>query len=227
MNNNKNVIVKFSNVIKSYQIGSQEIKALNGLDLTINEGDFCVVLGPSGAGKTTFLNILGGMDQSTIGEVLVDGINISNYTTKELTKYRRYDVGFVFQFYNLMPQLTALENVEIAKEISKSSLDPETVLNEVGLSDRLNNFPSQLSGGEQQRVSIARALCKNPKIILADEPTGALDSDTGLLIVSLLKEINEKEGKTVIIVTHNEAIASYANKVIKIQNGKVISEVIQ
>lgn len=217
-----NIIVKFDNVYKTYEIGDQKIKALNGLSLEINEGDFCVILGPSGAGKTTFLNLLGGMDYLTSGDIIVGGINISEYNSRQLTKYRRYDVGFVFQFYNLMPQLTALENVEIAKEISKSALDPLDVLNSVGLKLRVNNFPSQLSGGEQQRVSIARALCKNPKIILADEPTGALDSDTGLLIVELLKKINKEEKKTVIIVTHNKMIASYANKVFEIVNGEVV-----
>lgn len=218
----KKIIVDFKNVFKTYQVGNQEINALNGLNLTIHEGDFCVILGPSGAGKTTFLNILGGMDKPTSGDVIVSDVNISQFNSKELTKYRRYDVGFVFQFYNLMPQLTALENVEIAKEISKSPLVPVEVLKKVGLTDRINNFPSQLSGGEQQRVSIARALCKNPKILLADEPTGALDSDTGLLIVNLLKEINEKENKTIIIVTHNEEISKYANKVFRIQNGQVV-----
>ena len=173
-----NPMVEFKNVMKTYQIGSQEIVANNNINFTIYEGEFCVIVGPSGAGKTTILNILGGMDKVTSGKILIDGKDISQYNLKDLTLYRRHDVGFVFQFYNLMPQLTALENVEIATEITKHPLNPKTVLEQVGLTDRIDNFPSQLSGGEQQRVSIARALAKNPKILLCDEPTGALDVET-------------------------------------------------
>ncbi|HHX22785.1 MAG TPA: ABC transporter ATP-binding protein [Thermoanaerobacterales bacterium] len=214
-------MVEFINVNKIYKIGTQIIKANDEVNFEILEGELCVIVGPSGAGKTTILNILGGMDTIDNGKILVDGNDIGKYSLRELTLYRRYDVGFVFQFYNLMPQLTALENVEIASEICKSPRDPLSVLKMVGLEERVKNFPSQLSGGEQQRVSIARALAKNPKILLCDEPTGALDLEIGKSILKLLSEASRVYNKTVIIVTHNNAITEIADRIIQVRNGKV------
>lgn len=213
--------VELRDVKKIYKMGEVEIQAVAGIDFKINKGEFAVVVGASGAGKTTVLNILGGMDPATSGEVLVDGNDITKYNRKKLTAYRRDDIGFVFQFYNLVPNLTALENVELALQICKNPLDAESVLKEVGLGERLNNFPAQLSGGEQQRVSIARALAKNPKLLLCDEPTGALDYNTGKAILTLLQDTCRKKGMTVILITHNSAIAPMADRVIHIKNGKV------
>lgn len=213
--------VSCKNVKKTYQMGEVEIKAVDGIDFSIEKGEFVVIVGPSGAGKTTVLNILGGMDQATSGIITVDEANITAYNEHQLTKYRREDIGFVFQFYNLVPNLTALENVELALEICKNHLDARTVLNEVGLGDRADNFPAQLSGGEQQRVSIARALAKNPKILLCDEPTGALDYQTGKAILKLLQDTCREKGMTVIVITHNSAIAPMADRVIEIKNGRV------
>lgn len=211
--------IEFKNVDKIYQMGEVEIKALNKASFEIEKGELVVVLGPSGAGKTTCLNILGGMDSATRGKVLVDNKDITNYSDKELIMYRRNDIGFVFQFYNLVQNLTALENVELAVQLCKDHLNPKTILNKVGLQKRMDNFPSQLSGGEQQRVAIARAIAKNPKLLLCDEPTGALDYKTGKQILKLLEETARKEKMTVIIITHNAAIAPMADKVIKFKNG--------
>ena len=213
--------VKLKNVTKIYQMGEVQIRAVNGIDFSIDKGEFVVVVGPSGAGKTTVLNILGGMDKASGGEVLVDGKDIAGYSQKQLTGYRRNDIGFVFQFYNLVPNLTALENVELALQISRNPLDAKTVMQEVGLGDRLNNFPAQLSGGEQQRVSIARALAKNTKLLLCDEPTGALDYQTGKAILKLLQDMCRERGMTVIVITHNSALTPMADRVIRIKNGKV------
>lgn len=213
--------VELKDVKKIYKMGEVEIHAVAGINFEIKKGEFAVVVGASGAGKTTVLNILGGMDTATSGEVLVDGNDITKYNGKKLTAYRRDDIGFVFQFYNLVPNLTALENVELALQICKNPLDAESVLKEVGLGERLNNFPAQLSGGEQQRVSIARALAKNPKLLLCDEPTGALDYNTGKAILTLLQDTCRKKGMTVILITHNSAIAPMADRVIHIKNGKV------
>ena len=213
--------IEFKNVDKIYQMGEIEIKALNKTNFTINKGELVVILGPSGAGKTTCLNILGGMDTATRGNVLVDGKNITNYKYKDLIMYRRNDIGFVFQFYNLVQNLTALENVELAVQLCKDHLNPKTIMNKVGLKSRMNNFPSQLSGGEQQRVAIARAISKNPKLLLCDEPTGALDYKTGKQILKLLEEVSRKENMTVIIITHNAALAPMADKVIRFKNGSV------
>lgn len=213
--------VKLTDVRKVYRMGEVEIAAADGIEFTIEKGEFAVVVGPSGAGKTTVLNILGGMDTATSGEVLVDSVDIAKFNHRQLTSYRRDDIGFVFQFYNLIPNLTALENVELALQICKDPLDAEEVLTEVGLGERLKNFPAQLSGGEQQRVSIARALAKNPKLLLCDEPTGALDYNTGKAILKLLQDTCRKKGMTVILITHNLAIAPMADRVIKIKNGKV------
>ena len=211
--------IEFKNVDKIYQMGEVEIKALNKASFEIEKGELVVILGPSGAGKTTCLNILGGMDSATRGKVLVDKKDITNYSDKELIMYRRNDIGFVFQFYNLVQNLTALENVELAVQLCKDHLNPKTILNKVGLQKRMDNFPSQLSGGEQQRVAIARAIAKNPKLLLCDEPTGALDYKTGKQILKLLEETARKEKMTVIIITHNAAIAPMADKVIKFKNG--------
>lgn len=213
--------VKLENVSKVY--GTKEVKiiAVDEISFEIAEGEFVVIVGPSGAGKTTVLNILGGMDKASSGKVWVDGRNIAKYSNKQLTGYRRNDIGFVFQFYNLVPNLTALENVELALQICKNPLDAKTVLEEVGLKDRLSNFPAQLSGGEQQRVSIARALAKNPKLLLCDEPTGALDYQTGKAILKLLQDMCREKGMTVIVITHNSALTPMADRVIKIKNGKV------
>ena len=213
--------VTLEDVKKRYRMGEVEIMAADGIDLQINQGEFAVVVGPSGAGKTTVLNILGGMDTASEGKVIVDGQDITSYSQKRLTAYRRDDIGFVFQFYNLIPNLTALENVELALQICKDPMDAREVLEEVGLGARLNNFPAQLSGGEQQRVSIARALAKNPKILLCDEPTGALDYNTGKSILKLLQDTCRIKGMTVILITHNSAIAPMADRVIKIKNGRV------
>ena len=215
--------VKLKNVTKIYQMGEVQIRAVDGIDFSIDKGEFVVVVGPSGAGKTTVLNILGGMDKASGGEVLVDGKDIAGYSQKQLTGYRRNDIGFVFQFYNLVPNLTALENVELALQISRNPLDAKTVMQEVGLGDRLNNFPAQLSGGEQQRVSIARALAKNPKLLLCDEPTGALDYQTGKQVLKLLQDTCRKAGMTVIIITHNSAIAPMADRIVHVKNGTVAS----
>ena len=213
--------IEFKNVYKTYKMGEVSINALDDTNFTINKGELVVILGPSGAGKTTCLNILGGMDTVTSGEVIVDDIHIEKMNNKDLVKYRRNDIGFVFQFYNLVSNLTALENVELAVQLCKDYHNPETILTSVGLKDRMNNFPSQLSGGEQQRVAIARAIAKNPKILLCDEPTGALDYKTGKQILSLLERESREFHITVIIITHNSAIAPMADKVIKFKNGKV------
>lgn len=213
--------VKLQDVKKIYKMGEIEIAAANGIDFEIGRGEFAVVVGASGAGKTTVLNILGGMDTATSGKVLIDGEDVAKFGPKRLTAYRRDDIGFVFQFYNLIPNLTALENVELALQICKEPLDAEQVMEEVGLGDRLHNFPAQLSGGEQQRVSIARALAKNPKLLLCDEPTGALDYNTGKAILKLLQDTCRKQGMTVILITHNSAIAPMADRVIHIKSGKV------
>ena len=214
-------VIEFRNVTKAYTVGDKKLIAVNEISFTINEGEFVVVLGPSGAGKSTVLNLLGGMDYATSGEIIVNGNNIVGYSDNKLTDYRSENVGFVFQFYNLIPTLTALENVAIIKDVVKNALDPVSVLSSVGLGDHINKFPSQLSGGEQQKVSIARALCKNPTMLLCDEPTGALDSETGVVILSLLQKMSKENKKTVIIVTHNAALAEAADKVIKIKNGKI------
>ncbi len=213
--------IEFKNVNKIYNMGEVEIKALNKTSFEIEKGELVVILGPSGAGKTTCLNILGGMDSATNGKVMVDDKDITDYSSKDLIMYRRNDIGFVFQFYNLVQNLTALENVELAVQLCKDHLNPKTILNKVGLSKRMNNFPSQLSGGEQQRVAIARAIAKNPKLLLCDEPTGALDYKTGKQILKLLEETARKENMTVIIITHNAAIAPMADKVIRFKNGSV------
>ncbi len=211
--------IEFRNVCKEYKMGEITIKALDNTNFQIEKGELVVIVGPSGAGKTTTLNILGGMDTATRGEVIVDGKNITKLKNKELIKYRREDIGFVFQFYNLVQNLTAVENVELATQICKDSLDPEEVIEKVGLADRKKNFPSQLSGGEQQRVAIARAIAKNPKLLLCDEPTGALDYKTGKQILKLLQDTARKEKMTVLIITHNAAIAPMADKVIRFKNG--------
>lgn len=215
--------VKLQDITKIYKMGEVEIRAVDHISFSISKGEFVVIVGPSGAGKTTVLNILGGMDTATEGKLIVDGNDITAYNAKQLTGYRREDIGFVFQFYNLVPNLTALENVELALQICKDPLDAKTVLEEVGLGERLDNFPAQLSGGEQQRVSIARALAKNPKLLLCDEPTGALDYQTGKAILKLLQDMCRSKGMTVIVITHNSALTPMADKVIRIKNGKVSS----
>jgi putative ABC transport system ATP-binding protein len=216
-------IISIKNVVKEYRMGEVVIRAADGISFEVAQGELVVVLGPSGAGKSTVLNILGGMDFPSSGEVWVNGKDISKFSQNELTMYRRKHIGFVFQFYNLMPNLTALENVEIAAQICDNPLNAASVLNEVGLSERMLNFPAQLSGGEQQRVSIARAVAKNPTLLLCDEPTGALDYMTGKSILKLLRDVNREFKKTVMIITHNSPIAQMADKVVKIKNGKVQS----
>ncbi len=213
--------VEFSDVTKVYRVGEVTIPALNGVTFEVEKGEICVVVGASGAGKTTILNILGGMDSATDGKVLLDGIEISAFNKKQLTEYRRADIGFVFQFYNLVQNLTALENVELASQICRDSLPAAEVLSAVGLAERMQNFPAQLSGGEQQRVAIARALAKKPKLLLCDEPTGALDYKTGKAILALLAETARKYDMTVIIITHNQAIAKMADRVIEVGSGRI------
>lgn len=213
--------IRFENVSKLYRMGEQTIRAVEGVHFTAERGELVVIVGPSGAGKTTLLNMLGGMDTCSSGQIFLDGEPISSYTKKQLTRYRRYDVGFVFQFYNLVQNLTVKENVELATEICENALDSEEVLGWVGLSDRMKNFPAQLSGGEQQRVSIARALAKNPKLLLCDEPTGALDYKTGKTVLQLLQDACRKMRKTVIIITHNSALTAMADRVIRVRNGTV------
>lgn len=215
--------VTFEDVSKVYHSGEIEIRAVDHISFTIEKGEFCVIVGPSGAGKTTVLNMLGGMDACSGGTITVDGTRVSGFNARQLTTYRRHDIGFVFQFYNLVGNLTALENVELAAQICKDPLDAATVLNEVGLSARANNFPGQLSGGEQQRVAIARALAKNPKLLLCDEPTGALDYKTGKAILKLLQDTCRTTGKTVVLITHNSAFADIADRVIHVREGRVAS----
>ena len=216
-------IVKFENVSKIYETGDHVLKTLDEVDLTLEKGQFIVILGPSGAGKSTLLNLLGGLDVPTKGKIIVDGTDISKLNSNQLAEYRAMKVGFIFQFYNLIPTLTVLENVSLVNEISKDHLDAKTMLDEVGLLDHINNFPSELSGGEQQRVSIARALAKNPQIVLCDEPTGALDSQTGVMVLRLLKSMCANYGKTVVVVTHNQNIAKIADTIIRVKNGKIKS----
>lgn len=218
--------VQMKNVYKRYVMGEVTITASNDVNFEINKGEFAVVVGASGAGKSTILNILGGMDKCDEGSVFVDGVDISKFSAKQLTAYRRNDIGFVFQFYNLMQNLTATENVELASQICKNSLDAVSTLKKVGLGDRINNFPAQLSGGEQQRVSIARALAKNPKLLLCDEPTGALDYETGKTILKLLQDTCRKEKMTVVVITHNQAITPMADRIITLKSGKVVSQII-
>ena len=219
-------LVEFKNVYKQYKMGEVTINAVDGISFNIEEGEFAVVVGSSGAGKTTVLNILGGMDSATKGEVFVADRDVSKLSDRELIDYRRFDIGFVFQFYNLIPNLTARENIELATQISKNPLDPDTALESVGLSERVNNFPAQLSGGEQQRVSIARALAKRPKLLLCDEPTGALDYNTGRAILKLLQDTCRKEKMTVVLITHNQAITPMADRVIRMKSGKVVENII-
>ncbi len=218
--------IVFDDVCKFYRMGDNRIAAADHISFFVEKGEFCVIVGPSGAGKTTVLNMLGGMDSCDSGRILLDGALISGYSPKQLTAYRRYDVGFVFQFYNLVQNLTALENVELASEICRDPLPADKMLREVGLGERMNNFPAQLSGGEQQRVAIARALAKNPKILLCDEPTGALDYNTGKQVLGLLQDTCRNTGRTVIVITHNSALTAMADRVIRIKSGKAISNVI-
>ena len=214
--------ISFRDVSKIYQMGEVQIKALDGVSFDIEKGELVVVLGESGAGKTTILNILGGMDKATTGSIIIDGRDIAGFNKKELCDYRRYEIGFVFQFYNLVQNLTAKENVELALQICKDPLDPVFVLKMVGLEDRMNNFPSQLSGGEQQRVAIARAVAKNPKLLLCDEPTGALDYVTGKQVLKVLQDMCYKNGITVVMITHNQALAQMAQKIIRVKSGKIV-----
>ncbi len=214
-------LIEFKNVVKTYKTGEIEIRAVDGISFPIEKGEFVIIVGPSGAGKTTVLNMLGGMDTATSGSINVDGVDIAQFDEKQLTAYRRDDVGFVFQFYNLVQNLTAYENVELATQICKNPVDAEELLGEVGLANRKDNFPSQLSGGEQQRVAIARALAKNPKLLLCDEPTGALDYITGKSILKLLQDMCREKGMTVIVITHNSALVEMADKIIKINDGKI------
>ena len=218
--------IEFKNIKKEYIVGDVQIKAVENCSFSIEKGELAVILGPSGAGKTTVLNMLGGMDSPSGGAIFVDGGNIHDYNRRQLTEYRRNDIGFVFQFYNLVANLTALENVELACQICSDSLDPKEILEKVGLKERINNFPSQLSGGEQQRVAIARAIAKNPKLLLCDEPTGALDSNTGQKIIALLQKSCKEMGMTTVLITHNTVISEIADKVIKIKNGTVENIVI-
>lgn len=215
--------VEFKDVSKIYQTGDVKVTALNKASFGIGRGEICVIVGQSGAGKTTLLNILGGMDKLTSGDVYLDGQSISGYSKKQLAAYRRQDIGFVFQFYNLIPNLTAIENIEIASQLSQNPMKPEEILEQVGLADRRDNFPAQLSGGEQQRVSIARALAKNPKLLLCDEPTGALDYETGKSILKLLQDCSRRSGMTVVIITHNSALTAMADRVIRVKNGEIAS----
>lgn len=217
-------IMQARNLSKTYKMGETQIKALDNASFSIEEGTLTIILGPSGAGKSTLLNILGGMDSPTYGSLLIQGEEIGNYNKAQLSKYRRDKIGFVFQFYNLMPNLTALENIELATELKKDAKDPKATLASVGLAEREKNFPSQLSGGEQQRVSIARAIAKNPAFLLCDEPTGALDYETGKEILGLLEKIAHEEGKTVIIVTHNSALSRFGDRVIRLKNGTITSD---
>ncbi len=215
--------IEFENVCKFYTMGGQRIAAADHISFFVEQGEFCIIVGPSGAGKTTVLNMLGGMDTCDEGTITLDGVKISGYNARQLTTYRRLEVGFVFQFYNLVQNLTALENVELASEICPEPLDAAETLRDVGLGDRLRNFPSQLSGGEQQRVAIARALAKNPKILLCDEPTGALDYNTGKAVLGLLQDTCRKTGRTVLVITHNGALTAMADRVIRIKSGRAIS----
>lgn len=216
--------VEFDHVKKTYHMGEVDIEALRDVSFQIDQGEFCVIVGASGAGKTTILNILGGMDTLSEGKVLLDGEEISGYSSRKLTAYRRHDIGFVFQFYNLVGNLTALENVELAAQICKNPMDAGQVLEEVGLKERAGNFPAQLSGGEQQRVAIARALAKNPKLLLCDEPTGALDYNTGKAVLKLLQDTCRKSRKTVVVITHNQALTAMADRIITVKNGTITSE---
>lgn len=215
--------INFKNITKEYIVGEKPIRAVDDASFTVEKGEFAIILGASGAGKTTALNILGGMDVATSGHISVDGRDITEYTREQLVGYRRTDIGFVFQFYNLVPNLTALENVELAAQVCKDSLDAAETLKKVGLGERMNNFPAQLSGGEQQRVAIARALAKNPKLLLCDEPTGALDYETGKAILKLLQDCSRKRGMTVVIITHNQALTAMADRIIKVKSGKIAS----
>jgi len=218
--------LKLTNVVKEYKSEAGIYRALNNVNFELENSEFVVILGPSGAGKTTLLNLLGGMDNLTGGEIVLDNKNISQFSKKEMTELRRYDIGFIFQFYNLMPNLTALENIELATEITSKALEPNKVLKLVGLEKRAKHFPAQLSGGEQQRVSIARAIAKNPKLLLCDEPTGALDYKTGKMILRLLYDISKKQKKLVIVVTHNSALKDMADRVLEIKNGEIINNYI-
>ena len=217
----------FNHVSKDYRMGEITIHAADDVSFQVKNGELCIILGPSGAGKSTVLNLLGGMDTATSGEIRFGGRDLTGMNDLELTDYRRYKIGFVFQFYNLMPNLTAAENVELAKQVCKSPLDPEKALRIVGLETRMHNFPAQLSGGEQQRVAIARAVCKNPDLLLCDEPTGALDTETGKTVLRVLSDISRKMGKTVIIVTHNSLLAPVADRLIEMKNGRVVREQVQ
>lgn len=216
-----NPIIELKNLTREYQSGSQTIKALNNINLTINEGEFVIILGPSGAGKSTLLNILGGLDQPTQGQIIINNENIEQYNEDQLTQYRAKNIGFIFQFYNLIPNLTSIENIELMKDVTNKEINGTEILESVGLKEHANQFPAQLSGGEQQRVSIARAIAKNPTLLLCDEPTGALDSKTGIKILSLLQEKSKENNTTVIIVTHNSNLAQAADKVIHIKNGEI------